>query len=187
MYWRSILMPRVLRRQPVLQQGERVLEQWHQINVGELILLAARIRQKIGDDAVQPFRLPGHNLQKLTMFVAQVGDLGKHAYRTGNRSQRIADFVRDGRRQTSHCGKPVLNTQIPLQAPNFSEVIEGINVAHVSPPGTEAVTRSHEKSCGSRSRRQTALRRERVLSSTMGNGSRRAARGCPGTRLRPLE
>src|SRR6266478_1522552 len=65
---------RVLRYQPMFQQGERVFNQRQKIDRGELILLAPGVRQKIGNNAVQPFRLTYHNLQQLAVFVAQIGD-----------------------------------------------------------------------------------------------------------------
>ena len=118
--------------QAVLQQSERVFQQGQQIDSGELILLAPGVSQKVCDDAVQPFRFPGHNLQQLAVFVAEIGNPGKHADGAGNRSQRIADFMRDRRRQPSHGRQPVLDAQVPLQAPDFGQVIEGINVAQSS-------------------------------------------------------
>ena len=100
----------VLRDQPVLQQGKGVFEQRQEIYVGELILLASGIAQKVCDDAVQTLGLTHHNLQQLAMLVAKVGNTGQHAHGAGDRSQRITDLVRDRRRQPTHRRQAVLNT-----------------------------------------------------------------------------
>ncbi len=109
-------------------------------------MLASRVSQKVCDDAVQPVRLAHYDLQQLAVLVAQVGNTGKHAHRAGNRSQRVADFVGDGCGQPAHRREAVLNAQIPLQPPNFSEVVEGINVAHRLPAGNREGSRHHSKS-----------------------------------------
>ena len=149
-------MPVFSRHQPVLQQSERVFEQRQKIDGSELILLASGVSQKIGNDAVQPLRLPGHDLQQLAMLIAQVGNAGKHAHRAGNRSQRIADLVRDGGSQPAHGRQPVLNAQIPLQTPDFSQIIEGVDVAHRFPAGNRERGGHHPKSLAETVRRHKA-------------------------------
>src|SRR5438128_12250471 len=63
------------------------------------------------------------------MLVAQSGDSGEHAYRTGNRSEWIANLVCDRSRQASHGCQAVLHTHFAFQAPDLSKVVEGIDEA----------------------------------------------------------
>ena len=67
--------------------------------------------------------------KQAAMLLVQIGNLGEHADRAGNRGQWIADFVGDGSRQAAHSCKPVLHAHFPLQAPNLGQVVEGIDVA----------------------------------------------------------
>ena len=100
---------------------------------------------------------------KLAMLVAQIGNPGEHAYRAGNRSQRIADFMRDGRRQPAHGREPVLHADFPFQPPDFGQVVEGIDVANRLPAGDcQARKPCTRKSCGNRCDATNALLRVRV-------------------------
>ena len=47
----------------------------------------------------------------------------------------IADLMRDRSRQPSYGCQPVLHAHFPLQAPDFGQVIEGVNVANRIPSG----------------------------------------------------
>src|ERR1700690_4103130 len=106
---------RVLRSQPMFEQGEGVVQQRHQIHGGKLVLLAARIRQEVGNDAVEALGLAGHNAQQLPMLFAQVWNAREQPHGAGDRGQRIADFMRDGRGQAAHGGKPVLHANFAFQ------------------------------------------------------------------------
>ena len=108
------------------------------------ILLAARVGQEIGDDVVQPLRFAGHDLQQLALFVGQVGHAGKHADRTGNRGQRIADLVGDGGRQPADRRQTVLHAHFALQAADFGQIVEGVDVAQrCRDPGTVSAETDH--------------------------------------------
>ena len=52
------------------------------------------------------------------------GIAGKHADRSGDGGQRIADFVRDGGGQAAHRRQAVLHPHFPLQAPDFGQIVE---------------------------------------------------------------
>ena len=110
-------------------EGECVLEQSHQVGLFEVILFAAGVSQKVGDDAVQALRFPGHDLEQVPVLLAHFGDAGKHADRTGDGGERIADFVGDGRRQPAHGCQAVLHADFALQSPDLGEIIERVDVA----------------------------------------------------------
>ncbi len=118
----------VLRNQAVLKQGERVLKQWDQVCLHELVPLAAGISQEVGNDAIQPLRFSGHDLQQLLVVIAEFGNSREHADRTRNRGERVADLVRDGGRQPPDSGQPVLHPDLPFQTPDFRQIIEGVHV-----------------------------------------------------------
>ena len=63
-----------LRSQTMFEQGQRVFEKGKQIHLGEAVLASARIGEKIGNDGVEALRLPGHNLQQLSMLIPQMWD-----------------------------------------------------------------------------------------------------------------
>src|SRR5580658_2115197 len=86
---------RVLGGEAVREQRKRVLEQRNQIHALEAILLAPRVRQKIGDDVVEAIGLANHNLQKVPLLGIQGGRIRQHGDRAGNGGQRIANFVSD--------------------------------------------------------------------------------------------
>ena len=139
-------------------------------------MLAARVGQEISDDAVQPLRLASDDLQQLAVLFAEVGNAGKHAHRTGDGGERIADFVSDGCRQTPDRRQAVLHAHIPLQTPDFGQVIEGIDVTECCPgPGTASAQRHDPKGLAkTRPRSQNELRHGPARSRRLGNGSRKS-------------
>ena len=74
-------------------------------------------------------RRPYFSTEQAAMILAHFGDAGKHADRTRDRSQRIADFVRDSRGQAADSGQAVLHAYFTLQAPNFGEIVEHVDVS----------------------------------------------------------
>src|SRR5438067_6121520 len=69
------------RRGAVFQQGERVLKQREQVLLTKLVLFFASIREKIGNDAVEPFGLSGNNLDESALLLSERCDAGKHLHR----------------------------------------------------------------------------------------------------------
>src|SRR5450432_449701 len=110
---------RVLRDQTMFQQGQRVLEQWQQIDFRKLILLSSRVSQEIGNDVIQPLGFPSDNLQQLTVLVTKIGNAGKHAYRPGDGRQRITNFVGDGSGEPSHRSQAVLHADFAFKTADF--------------------------------------------------------------------
>src|SRR5216684_3065947 len=115
---------RVLGSEAVFEQSESVLQQRDQIHALEAILLAPRVRQKIGDDVVEAIGLADHNLQKVPLFGIQGGSIRQHADRAGNRGQGIADFVSDGSGQAAHGGQAILHAHLAFQAADLGEVVK---------------------------------------------------------------
>src|SRR5208283_1276754 len=122
---------RALGGEAVLEQSERVLEQWNQIYALEFILLAAGVGQEIGDDVIEAVGLAGHNLEKMALFRIQRGHIRQHADRAGNRGQGIADFVSDGSSQTADGGQAILHAYFAFEAADLGEVVKGIDKAQV--------------------------------------------------------
>src|SRR6202158_2175502 len=124
--------PGILRRHTMLHQRQRILDELHQVDFVEVILFGARISEEISDDAVQTLRLAGHNVEQAAVILVQFGDAGKHADGTGNRSQRIADFMGDGRGQPADSGQAILHPHFALQTPDFGEIVENVNVPQIA-------------------------------------------------------
>ncbi len=95
----------------------------------EVILLAAGVSEKVGDDAVQALRFAGDNFEEVPVLLAHFGDAGKHADRTSDGGEWIADFVGDGRRQPAHGCQAVLHADFALQSADLGEIIEDVDVA----------------------------------------------------------
>ena len=141
----------------------------------KLVLLAAGVREEIGDDVVQAFGFAGDDLQQLAVFVAQVGDAGQHADRAGNRSQRIADLVGDGGRQAPHGGQAVLHADFALQTADFGEIVESVDVSRcVLRPGTEGVRHCDAKGFAEAVGSDEAHFSVGASESTVGSGSRKS-------------
>ena len=109
----------IFRSHAVAHQGQSVLQQRHQVGFFEAILLAAGIREEVGDDAVKALRFPGNNIEQLAVLGAHLRNTGEHADRTGDGSERIADFVRNGSRQTPYGGEAILHAHFTLQTANL--------------------------------------------------------------------
>ena len=77
-------------------------------------------------------RFARNDIEQATVIFIHLGDARKHADRTGNRGQRIANFVRDCGGQASNGCKPVLHAHFPLQAANLSEIVEHVDIPDVS-------------------------------------------------------
>ena len=56
----------------------------------------------------------------------------------------------------AHSRQPVLNPQIPLQAPDFGQIVEGVDVANVIPAGDRERGRRHPKGLAETIRRHKA-------------------------------
>ena len=122
----------LLRGHAVIHERERVFEQLDQISLVEVILLGAGVGQEVGDDAVQPLRFAGHDVEQPAVLFVHLGNAGKHADRAGNGSQRIADLVRDGGSQPADGGQAVLHAHFALQSADLGEIVERIDVAEVA-------------------------------------------------------
>src|SRR3984957_7827553 len=67
---------RVFRDHAVLHQGQRVFHQLNEVDFVEVILLGARIREEVGDDAVQPLGFACHDGQKATVLLVHLRNAG---------------------------------------------------------------------------------------------------------------
>ena len=160
---------------------------WIRSHLVEVILLAARVCQEIGDDAVQPLRFPGHNVEQATVILIHLRHAREHADRAGNGSQRIADLVRDGRRQPAHRRQAVLHADFALQAANLCQVVENVDV-------TQIAALRHVQGCNPHPQRLAesvgASKRTspwRFCDSTVGAGPERAFTGFPADRWGSLQ
>ena len=90
------------------------------------------------------------------MLLAHLRDAGEHADRTGDRSQRIADFMSDGGGQPAHGCQAILHADFPLQSPDLGEIIEGIDVAQRSALRHGEGSHSHPNRFAEASRRVEA-------------------------------
>src|SRR5258706_9614479 len=113
----------------VAHEGKRVFQQNHQVGLIEVILLAAGVGEKVGDNSVQALRFASHDIEQVPVFLAHLGYARKHADRTGDGREWIADLVSDGCRQPAHRCQAVLHADFALQTPNLGEVIQCIDVA----------------------------------------------------------
>src|ERR1700688_832511 len=124
--------PGFFRRHTMLHERQRILDEVHQVDFVEVILLGARISEEISDDAVQTLRLAGHNVEQAAVILVHFREAGKHSDRTRHGCQRIADFMRDGRRQPADSGQAVLHSHFALQTPDFGEIVENVNVPQIA-------------------------------------------------------
>src|SRR5208337_1806669 len=67
----------------------------------------------------------------MALLRIQGGRIRQHADRAGNRSQGIADFVRDGSSQAADGSQAILHAHLAFQAADLGEVVKGINKAQV--------------------------------------------------------
>ena len=72
---------------------------------------------------------------RAAVILVHLGNAGKHADRTGNGRQRIANFVRDGRGQASDGRQPVLHADFALQAADFGKIVEHVDVTQFAALG----------------------------------------------------
>src|SRR5579872_3499544 len=91
--------PGFLGRHAVVHERQGIFDELDEVDPVEMILLSARVGQEVGNDAVQALRLAGHNVEQAAMVLIHLGDAGKHADRTGDGSEGITDFMRDGSSQ----------------------------------------------------------------------------------------
>src|SRR5216684_1923650 len=109
----------VLRGHAVLHQGESVFHQRQQVDFIEVILLTVGVSQEVGNDIVQTLRFAGHNFEEFSVLLAHLRHRRKHTDGSCNRSQWIADFMSNRRRQASYGSQTVLHANFPLQTPDF--------------------------------------------------------------------
>ena len=99
------------------------------VDLVKAILLGARVGEEVGNDAVQTLRLTGHDLEQVPVLLVHFRDARKHTHRARNRSQRVANFVCDGRGQPSHRSQAVLHAHFALQAAYLSQIIQRVNIS----------------------------------------------------------
>ena len=131
--------------QPPLQQGERILEQRHDVHLREAVLLGMRIGEKVGDDVVEPLRFASDDLQQAAMLVIQAGNLRKQSGRSRDGSKRIANFMGDGGGETSNSCQPVLHSDLAFEAAYLGQVIEGVNKSQLATPQNPQFGSNHPK------------------------------------------
>src|SRR5229473_1215538 len=118
----------IFRSHAMSDQGKSVFQQSNQVGLVEVILLAARVSQEIGDDPVQALRFPGNDIEQPAVLFAQFRYAGEHADGARDGSKRIANLVGDSRGQAAHGCQAVLHADFALQSPDLGEIIQGIDI-----------------------------------------------------------
>ena len=93
------------------------------------------------DGAVEAVALLEQDLDQLALRGIAVDAAGEHLHRARDRRQRVADLVRQARRELAHRDHAVLHPQLLLDAPPAGEVLEDDDVAAVVADGVGRAAR----------------------------------------------
>ena len=73
------LDPGLFGRHAVVHQDQRIFYEANQVDSVELKFLGSRIGEEIGDDGIQPLRLPGHDVEQAAVIFVHLRKAGEHA------------------------------------------------------------------------------------------------------------
>jgi len=89
------------------EERQRFVKDARNIFFRKLVCFFARVVQELCNDLVQTFRFPAHDSYKVLLVLLQRNHAGEFLDSSRHRRQWLADFVRDGRRETSQRRHPL--------------------------------------------------------------------------------